>query len=497
MKKLLLLCLPFAATMAMAQTDDAAKYAALITQQGLKEKLTIVASAEMEGRETASPGQKRAAAYIEGQFKKFGLLPGNGTSYQQLYPVYQDMLSNVKLSVNGRPFVWDQDFSFSLQNILTGNWAVNSVVFAGLGNADDYAGLDVKGKIVLVVDTASAAPGRRGFGPSPKAGIAKTNGAAGLLIVSQDFPKRRPTAFKGNMALNPSAAVTFPVVSVSTQVASALIGRMSTLSLSQLRDVNKGSYTSELNLVATKTTETLESSNVVGILPGTDKKDEYLFLTGHYDHLGKNATGIWYGADDDGSGTVAVLQMAEAFSAAAKKGKGPRRTIVFMTVSGEEKGLLGSEYYSEHPIYPIEKTTADLNTDMIGRLDTERKTGDTLNYVYVIGHDKLSSDLPIINEGVNNKYTNLVLDYKFDDPTDVNRIYFRSDHYNFAKKGIPILFFYDGMLLADYHQQTDTVDKINFELMEKRARMIFHTGWVIANRDDMLKRDKKLNMPAR
>jgi Zn-dependent M28 family amino/carboxypeptidase len=168
-----------------------------------------------------------------------------------------------------------------------------------------------------------------------------------------------------------------------------------------------------------------------------------------------------------------------------------------MAVSGEEKGLLGSEYYSDHPIYPMEKTTANLNIDMVGRVDTERKTADTLNYVYVIGHDKLSSELPIINEGVNNKYTGLVLDYKFDDPNDKNRIYYRSDHYNFARKGVPILFFYDGMLLSDYHKPTDTVDKINFPLMEKRAKMIFHTGWEMANRDNMLKRDTPLNMPGR
>jgi Zn-dependent M28 family amino/carboxypeptidase len=134
---------------------------------------------------------------------------------------------------------------------------------------------------------------------------------------------------------------------------------------------------------------------------------------------------------------------------------------------------------------------------MVGRVDTERKTADTLNYVYVIGHDKLSSELPIINEGVNNKYTGLVLDYKFDDPNDKNRIYYRSDHYNFARKGVPILFFYDGMLLSDYHKPTDTVDKINFPLMEKRAKMIFHTGWEMANRDNMLKRDTPLNMPGR
>ena len=184
--------------------------------------------------------------------------------------------------------------------------------------------------------------------------------------------------------------------------------------------------------------------------------------------------------------------MAEAFAKAKKEGKGPRRTVVFMLVSGEEKGLWGSEYYSEHPIFPLDKTTADLNIDMIGRIDTERMTADTQNYVYVVGHNKLSTDLPKINEGMNNKYTKLVLDYRFDDPNDPNRIYYRSDHYNFARKGVPVLFFYDGMLKADYHQPTDTVDKINFPLMAKRAQMIFYTAWEMANRNDMLKRDLKL-----
>ena len=511
MKKLLLICLPLIGTMVMAQ-DDAAKYAALITQKGLKEKLTIVASAEMEGRETATPGQKKAAAYIEGLFKKFGLKPGNGDSYQQVYPVYQDMMTDKKLSVNGKSFTWDADYSFA---VTAGSWNYNNIVFAGYGNVDsankinDYEGLDVKGKIVLVLEGGTTAPapggpggGRGGFGGPlmAKLNAARKNGAIGIVVVSQDFPKKTPTPLTGRMMNRLPAATTapvaFPLVTVNDAVASALLGKSTTVAFTQLKDIAKGSYTADFSVMAAKTMQNLESSNVIGVLPGTDKKDEYVFLTGHYDHLGKNATGIFYGADDDGSGTVTVLQMAEAFTAAAKKGKGHRRTIVFMTVSGEEKGLWGSEYYSEHPIYPIEKTSVDLNTDMIGRVDTERKTADSLNYLYVIGHDKLSSDLPIINEGANKKYTNLVLDYKFDDPTDKNRIYYRSDHYNFAKKGIPILFFYDGMLLADYHRQTDTVDKINFELMEKRARLIFHTGWEIANRDDMLKRDTPLNMPA-
>jgi Zn-dependent M28 family amino/carboxypeptidase len=181
--------------------------------------------------------------------------------------------------------------------------------------------------------------------------------------------------------------------------------------------------------------------------------------------------------------------MARAFSKAKAEGNGPRRTIIFMTVSGEEKGLWGSEYYSEHPLFPLEKTSVDLNTDMDGRIDTERKTEDTLNYIYVIGHDKLSSELAVINEAVNTKYTGLTLDYKYDDPKDPNRIYYRSDHYNFARKGVPILFFYDGMLKADYHQPTDTIDKIYWDLYEKRVRMIFFTAWEMANRDAMLKRD--------
>ena len=241
-----------------------------------------------------------------------------------------------------------------------------------------------------------------------------------------------------------------------------------------------------------KSSETINACNVLGIVEGTDKKNEFVFLTAHYDHLGIQDGKIYNGADDDGSGTVTVLQMATAFAKAKKDGKGPRRTVVFMTVSGEEKGLWGSEYYTDNPIFPLEKTSVDLNTDMIGRIDTERKTADTLNYVYVVGHDKISSELPFINEDANNKNTKLVLDYKFDDPNDPNRIYYRSDHYNFARKGIPVLFFYDGMLQSDYHKTTDDIDKINWPLFEKRAQMIFFTAWEMANRDKMLVRDKPL-----
>lgn len=515
-KQLLVLGLLSLTLAGTAQTNngDPEKYADKITAKGLKEKLSVIASAEMEGRETATPGQKRAAAYIEEQFKKFGLKPGNGNSYQMMYPVYRDELTDKKLSVNGRTFEWDKDYTFSFQSLSSGEWNYNSTVFAGYGIVDsaksinDYAGLDVKGKLVIVLDgnpnpqTAPVANNTRARNANPasafaKGNAARKNGAIGLLIVYSNFPRQTATPTRGEMYNKLNTNSGFFSAAISETIASALLGRTGKLSADELKQVNKGNYIAELKIAATKNTENLESSNVIGIIPGTDKKDEYLFVTGHYDHLGKRGDVIYYGADDDGSGTTSVMQMAEAFAAAAKKGDRPRRTMVFMTVSGEEKGLWGSDYYSEHPIFPIGKTTADLNIDMVGRVDTERKTADTLNYVYVIGHDKLSSDLPVINEGVNNKYTKLTLDYKYDDPNDKNFIYYRSDHFNFAKKGIPVLFFYDGMLLADYHRPTDTIEKINFELMEKRTKMIFHTAWVMANRDEMLKRDTPLNMPGR
>jgi hypothetical protein len=505
MKKLVWIILPLLSTMAIAQKpEDLIKFSNVITKEGLKAKLSIIASAEMEGRETASPGQKRAAAYIESEFKRMGLQPGNGSSYQQLYPVFQDELTEKKLVVNGSSFEWDKDFSFSLQTISSGNFTYNNFVFAGYGivdaekNVNDYAGLDVQGKLVVVMEgTEAGVPamgpgGNRAFNANPASPMAKmrnavAKGAAGLLIISADFPRKTPSMTKGSMYIRPNNNKGFVMATISKEVGKAILGA----------NTAKNTYTTSINLVATKTVNTLESSNVVGIIPGSDKKDEYVVLSAHYDHLGKKGDIIWYGADDDGSGTVSVMQMAEAFATAAKKGKGPRRTMVFLIVSGEEKGLLGSDYYSEHPIYPMDKTTADLNTDMVGRVDTERQSADSLNYVYVIGHDKLSTDLPIINEAANKKSSNITLDYKYDDPADKNMIYYRSDHYNFAKKGVPILFFYDGMLLADYHKPTDTIEKINFELMQKRVLMIYYTACEITNRDEMLKRDLKLNMPAR
>ncbi|MEO6584090.1 MAG: M28 family peptidase [Ferruginibacter sp.] len=526
MKKLFLLPLLLACISVNAQMDDASRFAANITGDNLKKHLTIVASAEMEGRETGTAGERKAAAYIESQFKLYGLSTAKGaTGYRQFYPLYKDSLEKSELELGGKDAVYGVDFLSPAMQNETGKFKSKKLVFAGYGiddkNYNDYAGLDVKNKIVVFFLGEPRADGKYLIssgtrssewtfpGLSKKIALAQAKGAAGVMVInpaSATFTQRTiDNSRKTNVYFPKPIASGKPLnyVLLSHAYATNVLGSNtdSLISMARKNAPFTNVHTFEKNIKADfkvkKIREIINSSNVVGVIEGTDKKDEYLFLTGHYDHLGMRDGKIYYGADDDGSGTVAVINMAEAFAKAKTEGKGPRRTIVFMTVSGEEKGLWGSEYYSDHPLYPLEKTTADLNTDMVGRIDTDRKSGDTMNYIYVIGHDKLSSDLPIINEGVNNKYTKLEFDYMFDDPNDQNRIYFRSDHYNFARKGVPILFFYDGMLQADYHKTSDTVDKITWPLYEKRVRMIFHTAWEIANRDDMLKRDVPLNMGVR
>jgi Zn-dependent M28 family amino/carboxypeptidase len=241
----------------------------------------------------------------------------------------------------------------------------------------------------------------------------------------------------------------------------------------------------------TSEVKTTYSDNVLGYLEGTDKKDELVVITAHYDHVGKLKSGtgdlINNGADDDGSGTVSVLAIAKAFAQAKKEGKGPRRSILFMTVTGEEKGLLGSEYYSEHPIFPLANTVVDLNIDMVGRRDPQHKTGD---YVYVIGSDKLSADLHTLSEATNKANLNIAFDYTYNDQNHPERLYYRSDHWNFAKKNIPIIFYFDG-IHEDYHKPSDEVDKIEFDLLEKRAQTVFFTAWEIANRDNKPKVDEE------
>ena len=500
------------------QSDNAGKFATTITVDDLRKHLTIIAGDEMEGRETGTEGQRKAAAYIENQFKLMNLQPVAALNgYQQLYPLYQDSLVSSQLLVDGKTAEFGKDFYSQSSISESGKFKSNKIIFAGYGiddkNYSDYTGIDVKGKIVVFfLGEPKAADGKYLVsgtnkssdwtfpGTSKKLTAAAEKGAVGALIINPSQATFLPRTIEANKR----SGVYFPHNTTGKMISHAFLSHafaenVITENLDSLLKIAKAGQPMGAAWAFEKKVKTsyqyekyrtiINASNVLGIVEGTDKKDEFVFVTGHYDHLGKRDGKIYYGADDDGSGTCAVIEMADAFAQAKAAGFGPRRTVVFMTVSGEEKGLWGSEYYSDHPVFPLEKTSVDLNIDMVGRIDTERKTDDTLNYLYVIGHDKLSTDLPLINEGVNKKYTNLVFDYKYDDPKDLNRIYFRSDHYNFARKGVPILFFYDGMLKADYHRPTDTVDKIYWDLYQKRVQMIFYTAWEMANRDELLKRD--------
>ena len=230
----------------------------------------------------------------------------------------------------------------------------------------------------------------------------------------------------------------------------------------------------------------IKGENIIGYIEGTDLKDELLVITAHYDHLGtKEDSLIYNGADDNGSGTSSIMEIAQAFMLAKKEGNGPRRSVLIMPVSGEEKGLLGSKYYADNPIYPLENTIANLNVDMIGRIDDYH---DNPDYVYLIGSDRLSTELHQISEDVNKQNINLELDYKFNEEDDPNRYYYRSDHYNFAKNNIPVIFYFNGVH-ADYHKTTDTVDKIHFGKIQKISRYIFLTAWELANRNERQKLD--------
>jgi len=229
------------------------------------------------------------------------------------------------------------------------------------------------------------------------------------------------------------------------------------------------------------------SENVLAFIKGTEKPDEIIVISAHLDHEGIKDGEIYNGADDDGSGSMAILEIAEAFKMAVKEGKGPKRSILFLHVTGEEKGLLGSKYYTENPIFPLSNTVCNLNIDMIGRVDDLHKKDS--NYIYLIGADKLSTALHQVSDSVNTKYTNINLDYRYNDENDPNRFYYRSDHYNFAKHNIPVIFYFNGTH-EDYHKPTDTPDKIEYDLLAKRTRLVFHTAWEVANRKTRLVVDK-------
>ena len=491
MKRNFLIILVLALTQTQAQKayKAAAGFAQTITAADLKAHLSIIAGAEMEGRETATPGQKKAAAYIENYFKSLGLQPGNGASFQQYYPVYRDSFLSASLNINGQPLALNTDFSPVVGSGI-GSLAFGELVYVNFEDSAWKNGkVDVQGKLVMFrFQGLSGAGAGAGFGNTVGVRISSlmAKGAAGALVVQDIFPLAKPFDKMSNMRTNKyPVRQNIATFNISPSHAKAIMG--SDWEAAAEGKLPSKNYKADVLSQFDKARLELQSSNVMALLPGIDKADEYLVITGHYDHIGRQGDVINFGADDDGSGTVSVLELAEAFAKAKAAGKGPRRSILFMTVSGEEKGLWGSEYYANHPVFPLEKTTANLNIDMVGRLDSLHIKKGVSDYVYVVGDDKLSSELTPISVFAN-KNTNLELDPKYNDPKDRERIYFRSDHYNFAKNGVPIIFYFNGVH-PDYHRPTDTVDKINFDVMSKRAQLVFFTAWDMAHRDAMIKRD--------
>ena len=480
-------------------------YAETITEGELKEHLYTYASDEFEGRETGQPGQKKAVEYLANEYKKLGIpaAQANGDYFQHV-PLELSKLPTGSVTINGKTYENGAD----LLTFSAAEGSFDEIIYAGYGieddNYSDFKDIDVDGKIILVKagEPMNADGTYLISGNSEKSiwsnmsesigkrfDLAKTKGAKGILYYDTSNFERYKKRFdymkqndSGRMGIKEDKKDTFFTFFIDESLATAIYSKIET-------ENTPKSVTAKINLAIQSSNEDVSSENVAAVLKGSEKPDEYLIISSHLDHIGISKDGqINNGADDDGSGTVSLLEIAEAFKKAADDGHGPKRSILFLHVTGEEKGLLGSQYYTDYdPIFPLAQTVADLNIDMVGRIDPKRE-GDR-NYVYLIGSDKLSTDLHNISEAANKEYMNMELDYTYNDENDPNRFYYRSDHYNFVKNNIPIIFYFNGTH-DDYHRPSDTPDKINYDLLENRARLVFYTGWEVANRNDRLIVDK-------
>jgi len=475
MKKLLTFLGVVLAIGLMAQDKTAMKYAKTITAEDLKARLTILASDEFEGRDTGSKGQKLAAEFIATKFKEFGLAaPVNG-SYYQSFDLMESAIATAYFRKDAEKKMAFQDFIYYSRSETSGEEYVK-VIMAG---ADDSNAAVYKGAYVAYVVEKLG-------GLEPRIKVAKEAGAMGFIaVISNDsefgsvMGRFGPYLQRPNLGTKSRDNSSDKMIIADKKMLAWIYGK-------EFGEIKAGeSATVVFN--ADYLDKPVSTENVLGFLKGSEKPDEVIVITSHYDHVGIIDGEIYNGADDDGSGTTTVLELAQAFTQAAAKGNGPKRSILFMTVTGEEKGLFGSEYYVENPIFPLENTVTNLNIDMVGRVDDAHK--DKPNYVYVIGADKLSQELHNLSEQVNKTYTKLELDYTYNDENDPNRFYYRSDHYNFAKNNVPIIFYFNGVH-EDYHKATDEIGKINFDVMLTRANLIFFTAWEIANRDNRIAADK-------
>lgn len=488
-KKLSLLLSVLIALNVFAQDPVAEKYAAEINPKITKKHLNILASDRYEGRETGKKGAEMAAAYLAKEFKKLGLLaPVNGSYHQDVELIETTILTS-KFDINNFSLKPGKDYNFNGSGEAR-TVQSNEVIFIANPTETVLNNTSVSGKVVLVFqpDNTSEATKQEAYLKSKKPAL--------IFIINSEIQNTKHAHHSGaSLSVRNGSRESLPVRENTPAIAWITKEACKTLlnkSGKTIEELQKEQGTlktirlnAEINISYGPVKQELKSSNVLGYLEGTDLKDELLVYSAHYDHIGMNPDGgkdkVFNGADDDGSGTSGVLAIAKAFAKAKKEGHGPRRSILFLMFTGEEKNLLGSEYYSLNPVFPMAKTITNLNVDMIGRIGFDYKNSpDSANYCYLIGADRLSTDLHKISENANNVYTKLKIDYKHNAPED--QIYYWSDHYNFARYGVPVIFYYNGKH-EDYHKGSDEISKIDFELLSKRAQLAYFTGWDLANRD--------------
>ena len=485
----------------------------------LRNHLEFLTSEELGGRYTLAPNFPVVARYLATNLEAYGFHgAGDHGDFLQHFAVISSkpdpQKTALSVTIQGHTDNYSFGDFFTLGS--TEGKAQGQIVFVGYGisspsqNHDDYANLDVKGKIVLLASGNPMGLDPSAIGPS-ESGVraAAAHGAAGVLQIPSsrflEFMKRKD--FKERFASRESVRLAkdvqdgLPVAILGPDLAQKLLNALGLHGKDVLETQTDGRPLSPKATegsadlaVALQQHQTI-TQNVVGILPGTDPvlKKEYVVFSAHYDHLQTNEKGqIYPGADDDGSGTTSVLAIAHAMSL-----EPPKRSVLVIFHAGEELGLLGSEYNADYsPAVPLDKIVADLNIDMIGRskpVDDHEKLDEHLtapNTIYLVGSNRISKELHKISEETNAEYQKLKLDYYYNDPSNPERIYFRSDHWNYAKHGIPVIFYFDGTHV-DYHQPTDTIDKIDFDKMTKVARLVFETGWRLANLDHNLSHDAK------
>ena len=483
--------------------QDVNYFANTITADELKEALYTYASDEFQGRETGEPGQKKAVEYLKNHYVSLGIpSPIAEGDYFQEVPLEKQAVPDITLRIGDKEFKAIDDY-VSVADGENGEASSTEIAYVGYGidseNYSSYKDIDVSGKFVLIKGgepkkedgtyvisgTEKASKWSTNQQYRAKREIALSKGAKGILLyspqiysfVAQRFGKGGQIGLKGDA---PADKIYY--LFVNTSVAQAIVKNID-------KDVSSKLIKAPVNLTFKSNTKEISSENVVAFIKGSEKSDEIIVISSHLDHEGVKGEDIYNGADDDGSGSVAMLEIAEAFKTAVDNGQTPKRSILFLHVTGEEKGLLGSRHYTDNdPIFPLANTVANLNIDMIGRTDPKRTEGNR-NYVYLIGSDKLSTELHNLSEEVNKNCCNVELDYKYNDENDPNRFYYRSDHYNFAKNNIPVIFYFNGTH-DDYHKPSDTPDKIEYDLLENRTRLVFNTAWELANRENRIVVDK-------